>query len=112
MHGLRGCATVCPSGALGYAYPQVRLGKRIKTLLTTYREAGGGDACLLFHNADGRDLIAQLGRKERTPGPDDPGGSIPRGRLGADLMLGAVALGAPSASWYSAEPKPRNIWRR
>ena len=50
--GCGGCATVCPSGAMTYAYPRVPdMGARLKTLLATYREAGGKDACLLFHDA-------------------------------------------------------------
>ncbi|HEX9180437.1 MAG TPA: 4Fe-4S binding protein, partial [Burkholderiales bacterium] len=40
--GCGGCATVCPSGAMSYAYPRVSdQGRRIKTLLATYRAAGG-----------------------------------------------------------------------
>src|SRR6267378_3566141 len=38
--GCGGCATVCPSGAMTYAYPKMSdLGVRLKTLLSTYREA-------------------------------------------------------------------------
>src|SRR5262245_10414855 len=48
--GCGGCATVCPSGAMTYAYPRVAdIGTRVKTVLRVYREAGGEDACLLFH---------------------------------------------------------------
>ena len=51
--GCGGCATVCPSGAMTYAYPRVPdIGARLKAMLATYREAGGKDACLLFHDAD------------------------------------------------------------
>jgi Fe-S-cluster-containing hydrogenase component 2 len=50
--GCGGCATVCPSGAMTYAYPRVAdLGRRIKTVLQVYREAGGEGACLLFTTA-------------------------------------------------------------
>src|SRR2546425_4502904 len=51
--GCGGCATVCPSGAMTYSYPKMSdLGTRLKTLLSTYREAGGADACLVFHNTE------------------------------------------------------------
>lgn len=95
--GCGGCSTVCPSGALGYAYPRVSdMGKRVKTLLATYREAGGRDACLLFHNAtDGRDLVARLGRCGKgLPARVIPVEVFHVAPLGLDLMLGAVALGA------------------
>lgn len=95
--GCGGCTTVCPSGALTYAYPRVSdLGKRVKALLTTYREAGGEEACLLFHNAtDGRELIAKLGRRgQGLPARVIPVEVFHVGPLGLDLMLGAVALGA------------------
>ena len=50
--GCGGCATVCPSGAMTYAYPQAAdTGMRLKTLLSTYRDAGGKDACILIHDA-------------------------------------------------------------
>jgi heterodisulfide reductase subunit A-like polyferredoxin len=50
--GCGGCATVCPSGAMSYAYPAVpEMGMRLKAALSTYRDAGGGDACILFHDA-------------------------------------------------------------
>src|SRR5260221_1678400 len=61
--GCGACTTVCPSGALTYAYPPVPdLGARIKTVLTTFAGAGGRDACLLFHAEDSRDAIARLAR--------------------------------------------------
>ncbi len=57
--GCGACATVCPSGAMSYAYPAVPdLGRRIRTLLATYAKAGGRDACLLLHAEDGRATIA------------------------------------------------------
>ena len=44
------CTTVCPSGALTYAYPgPADVGTRLRTLLATYAKAGGRDACLLVH---------------------------------------------------------------
>jgi ferredoxin len=95
--GCGACASVCPSGAMTYAYPRVAdMGLRIKTALQAYRDAGGEAPCLLLHNAeDGRQLVTQLGRR----GKGLPANVIPLevlhvASLGMDLMLGSQALGA------------------
>ncbi|MGH8743077.1 MAG: 4Fe-4S binding protein [Burkholderiales bacterium] len=95
--GCGACASVCPSGAMTYAYPRVAdLGARIKTMLQTYLNAGGEEPCLLLHNADyGRDLIAKLGRRGKgLPANVIPIETFHVASLGMDVMLGAVALGA------------------
>jgi ferredoxin len=95
--GCGACASVCPSGAMTHAYPRMAdMGARIKTVLQTYRGAGGKSACLLFHNAtDGHELVGRLGRR----GKGLPAHVIPlevfhTAALGLDLMLGSYALGA------------------
>ena len=94
--GCGACATVCPSGAMTYAYPSVPdLGTQVRTLLATYRGAGGRDACLLFHDAAGRELILRLGRR----GKGLPSRVIPvelqhMASAGIDVWLGALAYGA------------------
>src|SRR5258706_9407442 len=94
--GCGACATVCPSGAMTYAYPSVPdLGARIRTLLATYRAGGGRDACLLFHDSGGRELILALGRR----GKGLPARVIPvelhhMASAGMDVWLGALAYGA------------------
>ena len=95
--GCGGCATVCPSGAMRYAYPRVPdMGLRLKTLLATYRAAGGSEACILFHDAEeGQELLLQLGRS----GDGLPARVIPlplhnTAAVGLDLLLGAFAYGA------------------
>jgi ferredoxin len=94
--GCGGCATVCPSGAMTYIYPRVPdVGARLKTALATYREAGGKDACILFHDGNGRNALLEYGRK----GKGLPGRVIPMecfhvASIGMDLMLGAMAFGA------------------
>jgi len=48
--GVGPCATVCPSGAIGYAYPErPELLGALSSALTAYREAGGAAASVLFH---------------------------------------------------------------
>ncbi|MBK7060871.1 MAG: 4Fe-4S binding protein [Rubrivivax sp.] len=62
--GCGACTTACPSGALTYAYPSAAdLNRRVRTLLATYRGAGGRDAALLLHSEGaGAQLIDDLGR--------------------------------------------------
>lgn len=103
--GCGGCATVCPSGAMSYAYPRVAdLGARIKTVLQTYSRAGGRNAIVLFHNAnDGRERVGRLARRGRGL----PAHVIPLevhhvASLGLDTMLGCIALGASAVRLLSA----------
>jgi ferredoxin len=94
--GCGACTTVCPSGALTYAYPGVPdLGTRIRTLLATYHAAGGRDAWLLFHDSAGRAVIDRLGQR----GKGLPARVIPvelhhMAAAGIDVWLGALAYGA------------------
>ena len=107
--GCGGCATVCPSGAMTYAYPRVAdMGARLKKVLQVYREAGGTGACLLFHNTtDGRELIARLGRRGKgLPARVIPLEALHVASLGIDLMLGAVALGASQFAVLSTGAEP------
>ena len=103
--GCGGCATVCPSGAMTYAYPRMAdLGTRIKTAFQTYMRAGGRNAVLLFHNGtDGRELVGRLARR----GKGLPANVIPLevhhiAALGLDAMLGSIALGASAVRLLSA----------
>jgi len=95
--GCGGCATVCPSGAMSHVYPGVaELGLRLKTLLGTYRDAGGKDACLLFHDAqEGRAAVLGMGRKAKgLPARVIPFECFHVASLGIDLLLGTIAYGA------------------
>jgi ferredoxin len=58
------CAAVCPTGAAAYALPPSDvLMRKLRTLLTTYREAGGESSIVLFHDdAHGEPLIDALAR--------------------------------------------------
>ena len=95
--GCGGCATVCPSGAMTYAYPKVPdLGMRLKAMLATYRQAGGKDACLLFHDAaEGRVAVLTNGRKGKgLPARVIPFECFHVASIGIDVLLGAIAYGA------------------
>ncbi|HXU42005.1 MAG TPA: 4Fe-4S binding protein [Burkholderiales bacterium] len=95
--GCGGCATVCPSGAMSYAYPRTPdMGMRLKTMLSTYREAGGSDASILFHDArEGRaEVLRHARRGKGLPARVIPLECFHTASVGMDLMLGAMAYGA------------------
>jgi ferredoxin len=99
--GCGGCATVCPSGAMTYGYPGVEeIGKRLKTMLGVYREAGGRDACLVLHDTEaGRAAVQAVGRRAVRGGKGLPARAIPFevfhvASVGLDTLLGAVCYGA------------------
>ena len=107
--GCGGCSTVCPSGAMTYAYPRVPdTGARLKAVLGAYREAGGKDACIVFHNAgEGRALVRSLGRR----GKGLPARLIPMelfhvASVGMDVWLGALAYGASQVAVVSNGDEP------
>src|SRR4029077_10446920 len=58
------CAAACPTGAAAYALPPSdALLRKLRTLLGAYREAGGKQAVVMFHDGDhGSDLIDALAR--------------------------------------------------
>ena len=62
--GCGACSAACPTGAVSYAFPTTdKLIGTIRTLLTTYRAAGGTDAVLLLHDAEhGEALIDAAAR--------------------------------------------------
>jgi ferredoxin len=104
--GCGGCATVCPSGAMSYAYPRVPdMGMRLKAALLTYREAGGKDACILFHDAgEGRTALLSYGRKGKgLPARVIPVECFHVASIGMDLMLGALSYGASQVAILSTE---------
>jgi ferredoxin len=101
--GCGACSTVCPSGAMSFAYPgTVDQGQRLRTLLTAYAKAGGRDAVLLLHSEGaGRRLIDELGRAARVdrslngvPARVLPVAVWHTASIGLDLWLAAKAQGA------------------
>jgi len=120
--GCGGCATVCPSGAMTYAYPGVPdIGARLKTLLHVYRDAGGRDACVLIHDMEaGRNAVRAIGRGAgfgvRGLGAKGAGRGLPArvipfecfhiASVGIDLMLGAIAYGASQVAVLATGREP------
>jgi ferredoxin len=100
--GCGACTTVCPTGALTYAYPRAsEQGTKIRTLLSTYERAGGAAPVLLLHSQErGQALVEELGRAARVGAAAGvPANVIPMAvwhvaSTGIDLWLTAVAQGA------------------
>jgi ferredoxin len=111
--GCGGCATVCPSGAMTYAYPRAPdFGRRLKTLIGVYREAGGADACVLLHDLElGQALVHGAGRHAIRGGRGLPARVLPMGvfhtaSIGIDSLLGAVSYGASQVAVLLDGTKP------
>ncbi|HKB55175.1 MAG TPA: 4Fe-4S dicluster domain-containing protein [Ramlibacter sp.] len=100
--GCGACASVCPTGAMSYAYPPAPVqGRMLRTLLSTYREAGGKSPMLLLHSRDhGQALVQELGRAAQLGVAQGvPANVIPIGlwhaaSTGIEVWLSAVAMGA------------------
>ncbi len=95
--GCGSCAVVCPTGAARYALPGGdSLFERLRTLLSSYRAAGGKAPRLLVHDADwGDELISVMARS----GGGLPDNMIPFAvnsatQLGLEFLLAAGAYGA------------------
>ncbi|MEX2241418.1 MAG: 4Fe-4S binding protein [Burkholderiales bacterium] len=111
--GCGGCAMVCPSGAMTYAYPRAPdFGRRLKTLLGTFGEAGGKDACILIHDLEqGRALTYGAGRRAIRGGKGLPARVLPMAvyhtaAIGIDALLGAVCYGASQVAIVLDTDKP------
>ncbi len=83
------CATVCPSGAIRYVYPNVKdTLERLRRLLTAYREAGGTDPVLLITGENDRPLPEPaLGNQLVMPVEE-------LASVGLEVWLSALAYGA------------------
>jgi ferredoxin len=101
--GCGACSTVCPSGAMGYAYPGAAdTGRRLRTLLQAYRAAGGRAPALLLHSQeagtarlDALGRAARLDRRRRGVPPRVlPVALWHTASVGLDLWLAAIAQGA------------------
>jgi ferredoxin len=95
--GCGACNSVCPTGAAGYACPPATaLLERLRTLLSTYRQAGGEQPVLLVHDdAHGGELISLCARFGRgLPAHVIPFAVNEVTQLGLDAILSAFAYGA------------------
>lgn len=95
--GCGACHSVCPTGAASYAMPgSTAILARLRTLLATYRTAGGKNPVILVHDERaGADLISLLSRFGRgLPANVIPFAVNEATQTGLDLLAGALAYGA------------------
>jgi ferredoxin len=104
------CAAACPTGAAAYALPPAdALMRKLRVLLSTYREAGGGHPVVLLHDEDhGSALIDALARY----GDGLPANVLPLAvneftQVGLEAMAAAFAYGA-SALRLLLRARPRH----
>jgi len=104
------CAAVCPTGAASYALPPAdALMRKLRTLLTAYREAGGETAIVLMHDDEhGGALIDALARH----GKGLPAHVLPLAvnevtQVGIETVAAAFAYGA-SALRLLLRARPRH----
>jgi ferredoxin len=100
------CAAACPTGAASYALPPAdALMRKLRTLLTAYREAGGEAAIVLFHDAaHGDGLIDALARYgEGLPANVLPFAVNEVTQVGLEAIAAAFAFGASAVRFLLRE---------
>jgi len=104
------CAAACPTGAAAYALPPADvLMRRLRVLLSAYREAGGTNPVILLHDdSHGADLIDALARY----GDGLPAHVLPLAvnevtQVGLEAVAAAFAYGA-SAVRFLLRARPRH----
>jgi ferredoxin len=104
------CAAACPTGAASYALPPAdALMRKLRVLLSTYREAGGGNPIVLLHDeAHGTELIDALARH----GDGLPAHVLPLAvnevtQVGLEAVSATFAYGA-SALRFLLRARPRH----
>jgi ferredoxin len=104
------CAAACPTGAAAYALPPSdALLRKLRALLGAYREAGGKQAVVMFHDGEhGNDLIDALARH----GDGLRANVLPVQvnevtQVGLEAIAAALAYGASSVR-FLIRAKPRH----
>src|SRR6185369_1725192 len=104
------CAAACPTGAAAYALPPAdALMRRLRLLLSAYREAGGDNPIVLLHDeAHGAELIDALARH----GDGLPAHVLPLAvnevtQVGLEAVSATFAYGA-SALRFLLRARPRH----
>lgn len=91
--GCGACSTVCPTGAMAYAYPGApHTGGRLKALLQAYFEVEGSEPVVLLHSESGGHLLANL--PEPVPSRVLPVALHHTASTGIEVWLTALAYGA------------------
>jgi len=92
--GAGSCATACPTGAISYGYPRLSDSlDRLRAMLKAYRDNGGSDAVLLFHDGEtGHEVVTAVAAQ--LPEYILPVAVEEAGSVGMDTWLSALAYGA------------------
>ena len=107
--GFGSCASVCPTGAITYAFPSTAdLLGYVRTVLVSYRETGGTDPLLVFYDSASGGAIA-----------DGLGAALPESALpveleevasiGMDAWLACLAYGARRVLVLTGTATPQSI---
>jgi ferredoxin len=104
------CAAVCPTGAASYALPPAdALMRKLRVLLSVYRDAGGAEPIVLLHDeTHGSELIDALARH----GDGLPANVLPLAvnevtQIGLEAVAATFAYGA-SALRFLLRARPRH----
>jgi ferredoxin len=104
------CAAACPTGAASYALPPAdTLMRKLRLLLSAYREAGGDNPIVLLHDEDhGAELIDALARQgDGLPAQVLPLAVNEVAQVGLEAVAAAFAYGA-SALRFLLRARPRH----
>ncbi len=102
------CATVCPTGAIRYAFPPVsHLLDGLRALLRSYRGHGGACPSVLFYSEWGRKQVAAWA--DRMPESVIPVEIEDVGSVGLDVWMSALAYGAHCVWLLCTEGMPAAI---
>lgn len=110
--GCGACAGVCPTGAAVYDLPSTQsLYLRLRTLLRTYRDAGGENPVVLFHDTDqGAAMIAMMSRFGRgLPARVLPVALNEVTQLSFDVLASTLAYGAEKILILANAHRPENL---
>ncbi|HEY9037477.1 MAG TPA: 4Fe-4S binding protein [Roseovarius sp.] len=109
--GCGACSAVCPSGAISYDAPPVdHVFRRIGTLASAYRKAGGQSGALLVHDDHGAEMIRLAARYGRgLPAHVIPLEIDALAMFGHAEMLAALASGFASVDILLAPKSDRDV---
>ena len=109
--GAGSCATACPTGAISYSYPRLSDSlDHLRTMLKAYRDNGGTDPVLLFHDGEaGREVVKDVAAQ--LPENVLPVALEELGSVGMDTWLSALAYGAAAVVLLGTPVAPASVVR-
>ncbi len=107
--GFGTCASVCPTGAITYAYPSTGdLLDYVRTTLQRFHEAGGADPLLVFYDSASEQRLAD-GLAAALPENVLPVALEEVGSLGMDAWLACLAYGAGRILLLTGADSPPSV---